>query len=51
MGFDDREIVALIGAHSLGRCHRDRSGFEGPWTNGVTRQPPAAPGLAAGCGS
>ncbi|CAF3687535.1 unnamed protein product [Rotaria sp. Silwood1] len=32
MGFNDREIVALIGAHSLGRCHTDRSGFEGQWT-------------------
>src|SRR2546423_13042957 len=32
MGFDDREIVALSGAHSLGRCHTDRSGFEGPWS-------------------
>ncbi|RHZ88451.1 hypothetical protein Glove_22g67 [Diversispora epigaea] len=32
MGFDDRQIVALIGAHSLGRCHGDRSGYEGPWT-------------------
>ena len=32
MGFDDREIVALSGAHALGRCHADRSGFEGPWT-------------------
>ena len=28
-----QEIVALSGAHALGRCHRDRSGFEGPWTN------------------
>ncbi|KAI9442546.1 heme peroxidase [Lactarius indigo] len=26
------EIVALSGAHALGRCHTDRSGFEGPWT-------------------
>ncbi len=26
------EIVALIGAHALGRCHPDRSGFQGPWT-------------------
>jgi cytochrome c peroxidase len=25
-------MVALIGAHALGRCHRDRSGFDGPWT-------------------
>ncbi|KAL7748191.1 heme peroxidase [Sorochytrium milnesiophthora] len=32
MGFDDRETVALIGAHALGRCHPDRSGFDGPWT-------------------
>lgn len=32
MGFDDREIVALAGAHALGRCHVDRSGFDGPWT-------------------
>ncbi len=32
MGFTDREIVALSGAHALGRCHPDRSGFEGPWT-------------------
>ena len=33
MGFDDREIVALSGAHSLGRCHKVRSGFDGPWTS------------------
>jgi len=32
MGFDDQEIVALIGAHAVGRCHSDRSGFDGPWT-------------------
>ncbi|ETO26381.1 ascorbate peroxidase [Reticulomyxa filosa] len=32
MGFSDREIVALSGAHTMGRCHADRSGFEGPWT-------------------
>ncbi|GAA5825026.1 hypothetical protein JCM5353_001150 [Sporobolomyces roseus] len=32
MGFNDQEIVALSGAHSLGRCHSDRSGFEGPWS-------------------
>ena len=32
MGFDDREIVALSGAHGLGHCHTDRSGFWGPWT-------------------
>lgn len=32
MGFSDAEIVALSGAHTLGSCHADRSGFEGPWT-------------------
>lgn len=31
-GFNDREIVCLSGAHTLGRCHRTRSGFDGPWT-------------------
>jgi len=36
MGFDDKEIVALVGAHCLGRCHTDRSGFHGPWTNAPT---------------
>jgi len=36
MGFNDQEIVALSGAHSLGRCHQDRSGFDGPWTNAPT---------------
>jgi cytochrome c peroxidase len=36
MGFNDQEIVALSGAHSLGRCHTDRSGFDGPWTNAPT---------------
>jgi len=36
MGFDDREMVALVGAHTLGRCHTDRSGYSGPWTNAPT---------------
>jgi len=31
-GFDDKAIVALSGAHTVGRCHADRSGFEGAWT-------------------
>lgn len=30
--FNDQEIVALSGAHAMGRCHTDRSGFDGPWT-------------------
>ncbi|KAI8619750.1 heme peroxidase [Chytriomyces sp. MP71] len=37
MGFNDRDIVALSGAHTLGRCHADRSGYVGPWTNTPTR--------------
>ncbi|KAJ3018002.1 UNVERIFIED_CONTAM: L-ascorbate peroxidase 3 [Siphonaria sp. JEL0065] len=37
MGFNDRDIVALSGAHTLGRCHPDRSGYSGPWTNTPTR--------------
>jgi len=32
MGFTDRETVALIGAHTVGRCHLARSGYDGPWT-------------------
>jgi len=31
-GFDDKAIVALSGAHTVGRCHIERSGFDGPWT-------------------
>ncbi|EDO19009.1 hypothetical protein Kpol_2002p80 [Vanderwaltozyma polyspora DSM 70294] len=30
-GFNDTEIVALIGAHCLGKTHLENSGFEGPW--------------------
>lgn len=36
MGFDDKEIVCLSGAHGLGACHTDRSGFWGPWTRAPT---------------
>jgi len=37
MGFNDREIVALVGGgHAIGRCHKDRSGFDGPWTRAPT---------------
>jgi len=32
MGFDDKEIVALSGAHALGRCHTTASGYDGPWS-------------------
>ncbi|SCV69979.1 BQ2448_1373 [Microbotryum intermedium] len=36
MGFNDQEIVALSGAHAVGRCHTDRSGFSGPWQHSPT---------------
>lgn len=32
MGFNDQEIVALSGGHTLGSCHRVRSGYDGQWT-------------------
>ena len=36
MGFNDREIVALSGAHALGRCHAENSGYVGPWQGAPT---------------
>ena len=32
MGFDDQEIVALSGAHNLGKCHYQDSGYDGVWS-------------------
>ncbi|KAK6146971.1 hypothetical protein DH2020_017883 [Rehmannia glutinosa] len=32
MGLSDKDIVALSGGHTLGRCRKERSGFEGAWT-------------------
>lgn len=38
MGFrTDAEIVALIGAHAIGRGHDDRSGYSGAWTRAPAR--------------
>jgi cytochrome c peroxidase len=36
MGFNDQEIVCLSGAHALGRCHEQASGYTGPWTRNPT---------------
>merc|ERR1719456_1105544 len=33
LGFNERDTVALIGAHAVGECHADRSGYVGPWTH------------------
>ncbi len=33
MGFNDRDIVALSGGHTVGRCHKVRSGYDGAWTH------------------
>lgn len=32
MGLNDKDIVALSGAHALGGAHKDRSGFDGNFT-------------------
>lgn len=37
MGFNDQEIVALSGAHAVGRCHPEASGYEGIWTREFLR--------------
>ena len=36
MGFTDKDIVCLSGAHALGRCHTNASGYWGPWTRAET---------------
>lgn len=37
MGFDDKEIVALVtGGHLYGRCHPEHSGYAGAWVEAPT---------------
>ncbi|GAA0147916.1 hypothetical protein LIER_07499 [Lithospermum erythrorhizon] len=43
MGLDDKEIVALSGAHTLGRSRPERSGWGKPHTK-YTKDGPGAPG-------
>ena len=35
MGMTERQVVALMGAHSLGSCTPENSGFLGPWDRSV----------------
>jgi hypothetical protein len=35
MGFVDREIVALLGGHTLGGCRKANLGYKGSWTRYV----------------
>jgi len=37
MGFNDRELVALSGGHTLGRMHTIRSGYDGAWTRNLLK--------------
>jgi len=32
MGFSTQDVVALMGSHTLGFAHQDRTGFQGRWT-------------------
>lgn len=32
MGFTTRDIVAIMGSHTIGFAHHDRTGFQGRWT-------------------
>ena len=53
MGFSDQELVALAGAHALGRCHAEASGYVGcapplVLMSGVGCDTPCCKGLKTG---
>ena len=33
-GFNENEVVALMGAHTLGEANKANSGYSGPWVKG-----------------
>lgn len=37
LGFTERETVALMGAHTLGRAEPEHSGYDGEWVPGDAR--------------
>ena len=37
MGMSERQVVALIGAHTLGKASPENSGFQGPWSPPTNR--------------
>ena len=37
MGMTERQVVALIGAHTLGKALSENSGFRGPWSPPTNR--------------
>lgn len=49
MGMEDREIVCLMGAHTLGRAHKNRSG-EGAASTSHTKAGPRRPLLRLALG-
>ncbi|QDZ19010.1 ascorbate peroxidase [Chloropicon primus] len=44
MGFDDRDVVALSGAHTIGRAYKERSGLPSKDATKYTDQGPGRPG-------
>ena len=51
MSLTDTDTVALIGAHTVGHCHFDKSGFFGAWTSRPFLFTNEVRSIAAPCGS